>query len=77
MLFQQKNLSALSVLAVQTKNRVIRERSFVDIVLQRLKFCSVEPGRFAMKQPTFIIAEAGVNHNGSLDIAMKIVEVTT
>ena len=26
-----------------------------------------------MKQPTFIIAEAGVNHNGSLDIAMRMV----
>jgi len=28
-----------------------------------------------MKQPSFIIAEAGVNHNGSLDIALQMVDV--
>ena len=50
------------------------EGSFVDIVLQVLKFSSAERSRFAMKQPTFIIAEAGVNHNGSLDMARKMVD---
>jgi len=31
-------------------------------------------GSFVIKQPTFIIAEAGVNHNGSIDIAFKMVD---
>ncbi len=30
-----------------------------------------------MKQKTIIIAEAGVNHNGSLDIAKKLIEVAS
>ena len=50
------------------------EGLFVDSVLQVHKFRSVERGRFAMKQPTFIIAEAGVNHDGSLDMALKMVD---
>lgn len=28
-----------------------------------------------MKQPTFIIAEAGVNHNGSLEMAFQLIDV--
>ena len=28
-----------------------------------------------MKQPTFIIAEAGVNHNGSLEMALQLIDV--
>ena len=50
------------------------EGSFVDIVFQELKFRSVEQDRFAVRHPTFIIAEAGVNHNGSLDAAIKMVD---
>ena len=28
-----------------------------------------------MNTPTFIIAEAGVNHNGSLDMALELIDV--
>ena len=28
-----------------------------------------------MNKPTFIIAEAGVNHNGSLELALKLIDV--
>ncbi len=50
------------------------ERSFVDIVLQGLKFRSIEQDRLAVRHPVFIIAEAGVNHNGSLDRAFQMVD---
>ena len=50
------------------------ERSFVDSVLQVHKIRSVERGRFVVKQPAFIIAEAGVNHNGSVDTAIEMVD---
>ncbi len=36
----------------------------------RLKSRAIGPG-----QPVFIIAEAGVNHNGDLDMALKLVDV--
>lgn len=42
------------------------------------KFCSelkIGQSRIAHGQPTYIIAEAGVNHNGKMELAYKLVDV--
>ena len=38
------------------------------------KSVKIEKHQIASKQPAFIIAEAGVNHNGSLVLAKKMVD---
>ena len=35
----------------------------------------IQNKKIGKKQPTFIIAEAGVNHNGSLKVAFKLIDL--
>jgi len=39
------------------------------------KIINVSDKKIGQKKPIFIIAEAGVNHNGKLNLAKKLVDV--
>lgn len=55
---------------------VTRQRRIVAIARKRKSFDGVQIGQFAItdQSPTFIIAEIGINHNGSLDLAKRLID---
>lgn len=53
-----------------------RQRRVVAIARKRKSFDGVQIGSFSITDhsPTFIIAEIGINHNGSLDMAKRLID---
>ena len=55
---------------------ITRQRRVVAIARKRKSFDGVQIGSFSITDhsPTFIIAEIGINHNGSLDLAKRLID---
>ncbi len=47
----------------------------IGIVLMNNAYIQIGDRLIGRNQPCFIIAEAGVNHNGSLDMALQLVDI--